>query len=168
MPDGDKVRTNGLQFPPHKLQVTTWVLFPILLGHFYGFLRPLIWYPDSLGVALIVIFSSACVVTVAAGYTTCFINPADDSLLCVPVGFPSNAPATASSIYCYLCESNVDKSSKHCRYCQKCVTRFDHHCKVPSSSSPPPSSSSSSSTHINTHTHILFLFFHLFSLLLSF
>ena len=152
MPNVDIVRKNGLQvpcthfhvssplssltliishqqWPPHKLQVLTWILFPITLAHFYGFLRPLIWYQSSLGVALIVVFSTSCVTAVAAGYTTCLIDPSDDCLLNNSVETPSQAQIPAATVYCYLCESNLDKTSKHCRYCHKCVIRFDHHCK---------------------------------------
>lgn len=125
----DIVRKNGLQRPFHKLQVLAWILLPIILAHFYGFLRPLIWYESSLGVALSVVFAFFCVTAVAAGYVTCLIDPSDDSLICKSVETPTQTQNPASAIYCYLCESNVDKSSKHCRYCQKCVSRFDHHCK---------------------------------------
>ena len=135
MTDGITIRKNGLQCPPHKLQVATWILFPVVLAHFYGFLRPLIWYQNSLGIALIVIFTSSCCIAIWAGYTTCSIDPSDDNLLCLTAVADSErnaaavAASKASTVYCYLCESSVDKSSKHCRYCQKCVLRFDHHCK---------------------------------------
>ena len=109
----DGIRKNGLQCPPHKLQILTWILFPVVLAHFFGFLRPLIWYPKSLGIALIVIFSFSTVSAVAAGYVTCNIDPADDAL-CSQV--PGNDRRRDDTIYCYLCSSNVDKSSKHCRY----------------------------------------------------
>lgn len=138
--ESDFVRKNGLQWPPHKLQVATWVLFPLLVVHYFGFLRPLIWLPDSLGIFITILFTVMCVLAVVFGYITCAIDPADDSLLNEDGTHKtnnknlSNMPASGSTqgdttIYCYLCESNVDKSAKHCRYCQKCVTRFDHHCK---------------------------------------
>jgi palmitoyltransferase len=125
MTDGDTLRKNGLQWPPHKLQILTWILFPLVLAHFYGFLRPLIWFTDSLGIALIVLFTVSSVAAVIFGYLTCLIDPSDDSII------HGQVPGIdkTQTVYCYLCESNVDKSSKHCRYCQKCVTRFDHHCK---------------------------------------
>ena len=123
----DTIRKNGLQWPPHKLQVATWFLFPLVLAHFYGFLMPFIWYKDSLGIALIVVFSFLSMLAVVSGYITCSVDPSDDSILCKPATV--NDRPKSSTIYCYLCECNVDKSSKHCRYCQKCVTRFDHHCK---------------------------------------
>lgn len=136
--DSDFIRKNGLQWPPHKLQVATWVLFPLLVTHYYGFLRPLIYLPDSLGIAITALFTVSCVLAVVYGYITCAVDPADDSLLCEDGSYKTNSNASntdsnskpgETSIYCYLCESNVDKSAKHCRYCQKCVTRFDHHCK---------------------------------------
>jgi hypothetical protein len=46
----------------------------------------------------------------------------------VEVGTPA-ARSKANTIHCYLCEKDVDNSSKHCRFCDKCIVRFDHHCK---------------------------------------
>ena len=120
-------RTNGLQLPLHKFQILTWILFPIVLAHFYGFLRPLIWFPESLGVALVVTFTLSSFSALVFGYWTCSINPVDDNLLSVSV--PGNEIPHLETVFCYICEANVDKSSKHCRYCGKCITRFDHHCK---------------------------------------
>ena len=133
--ESDFVRKNGLQWPPHKLQVATWVLFPLLVVQYFGFLRPLIWLPDSLGIFITILFTVMCVLAVVFGYITCAIDPADDSLLNEDGTHKtnnknlSNMPTSGSTqgdttIYCYLCESNVDKSAKHCRYCQKCVTRY--------------------------------------------
>eukprot|EP00392_Amoebophrya_sp_AT5.2_P007526 g7541.t1 len=31
-------------------------------------------------------------------------------------------------LYCTLCRSKVDSTSKHCTDCNKCVVEFDHHC----------------------------------------
>lgn len=31
-------------------------------------------------------------------------------------------------LYCDLCRSYVDLSSRHCRSCARCVQQFDHHC----------------------------------------
>jgi hypothetical protein len=56
----------------------------------------------------------------------CMIDPADDA-----VGGTLTCPElpAGASVYCYICELSVHKSSKHCRYCDKCVLRLDHHCK---------------------------------------
>lgn len=35
---------------------------------------------------------------------------------------------TESSLFCQLCQINVDQSTKHCGACNKCVIQFDHHC----------------------------------------
>ena len=117
--ESDFVRKNGLQWPPHKLQVATWVLFPLLVVHYFGFLRPLIWLPDSLGIFITILFTVMCVLAVVFGYITCAIDPADDSLLNEDGTHKtnnknlSNMPTSGSTqgdttIYCYLCESNVD------------------------------------------------------------
>ena len=127
------MRKNGLQWPPHKLQVATWILFPLLVTHYFGFLRPLLWHPTSLGIFITILFALSCLLAVIFGYITCAIDPADDSLLNEDGSYKTNnndlsnmssGTQTETTIYCYLCESNVDKSAKHCRYCQKCVTRY--------------------------------------------
>lgn len=59
------------------------------------------------------------------GYLCCATDPSDDALKDLSLG----SPWTADSVYCYICEVNVNKCSKHCRYCDKCVAGLDHHCK---------------------------------------
>lgn len=45
-------------------------------------------------------------------------------------GFSSTdtAGTGATSVYCYLCRTDVAATSAHCRHCRKCCDRFDHHC----------------------------------------
>jgi hypothetical protein len=32
------------------------------------------------------------------------------------------------SVYCDICQANVQKGTAHCRICSKCIAGFDHHC----------------------------------------
>jgi hypothetical protein len=139
-------RINGLQPPYHYLQVATWVLFPVILVHYFAYLRPLLWINLADEIIVTLIFCLACAGALFAGYMTCATDPVDSALLRAAAGTgppPSRlcgcmdvieTPIPASGdeggkIYCYVCELNVDESSKHCRFCNKCITRFDHHCK---------------------------------------
>jgi hypothetical protein len=66
------------------------------------------------------------------GYQCCVTDPVDDSLVSrhKPSAAVSRTDEEAESeVFCYLCEVNVDATSKHCRICDKCVRGFDHHCK---------------------------------------
>lgn len=123
-------RINGLQMPWDELQVTTWILFPLIVTHYYAFLYFLLW--DFVVVKVIcTIFFSLC--TILAGYSaymTCSIDPADN-ILCAPYTSTVKTPQNEEEepVYCYICETHVDTTSKHCRTCDKCVVNFDHHCK---------------------------------------
>ena len=140
-------RSNGLQRPYHWLQIATWILDPIVLLHYYYFLRPLLWPHIAVQVIITFFFrylsiylykyilinilimkfnySLAALFGLIYGYYTCSTDPADDAVL-------SNARVNRNaddSLYCYLCELNVHNTSRHCRFCDKCVKGFDHHCK---------------------------------------
>ena len=125
-----KRRINGLQRPWHEFQIATWVLFPIILVHYYAFLMHLLWRPVAVVIVLTIAFSLFAIACAISAYITLAIDPVDDALLCVDVEANSlESRSTAGTVHCYLCEKDVDHSSKHCRFCDKCIVRFDHHCK---------------------------------------
>ena len=138
-----KRRKNGFELPWHYLQIATWILFPVVLIHYFAYLMPLLWSNIADRVIVTLVFCICCFTALLGGYLTCVIDPADDMILKAdedqtppPSGlcacFHNISAAVASNeskddeIYCYVCESNVHESSKHCRYCQKCIVRFDH------------------------------------------
>lgn len=116
-------RKGGFEQPWDYLQMCTWVLFPLILTHYFAFLYFLLWDSLAAKVVLTVLFIIFAISTFAFAATTCTVDPADE-MLCKEVQPIYNDP-----IYCYLCESDVHPTSKHCRYCDKCVVKFDHHCK---------------------------------------
>ena len=118
-----KRRNNGFQSPLNGLQIGTWVLFPILIIHYFAFLYPLLWPYLSVRIAVTLVFLASSVAALVTGYLVCWINPADNHVLTVITAVDPNP------VYCYLCETNVDCTSKHCRFCDKCIVGFDHHCK---------------------------------------
>ena len=118
-------RINGLQRPYHWLQIATWIIDPIVLLHYYYFLRPLLWPHIAVEVIITFLFTLGAFSGIVFGYYTCAINPADDAIL----GTSRVNSTTEETLYCYLCELNVHNSSRHCRFCDKCVKGFDHHCK---------------------------------------
>ncbi len=118
-------RKSGFEQPFDTLQIATWIIFPFILVHYFSFLYFLIWSALAAKVILTIIFCCSAVATLYFAYKTCSIDPADDVLCHQSVANPNET----EQIYCYLCEVNVDSSSKHCRFCNKCVETFDHHCK---------------------------------------
>lgn len=116
-------RRHGFDPPLYKLQIVTWIIFPLLLVDYYCILMFFLWDMPVANAILTAIYTISSLAAAIFVYITCIIDPADDAL------FTSHADLPADSIYCYLCECRVQNSSKHCRYCDKCVLKFDHHCK---------------------------------------
>ena len=116
-------RRNGFQAPLNSLQIGTWILFPILIIHYFAFLYPLLWPYLSVRIVVTFVFLTSSIAALITGYLVCGIDPADDHIL------SEHSSTEANPVYCYLCETNVDCTSKHCRFCDKCIVGFDHHCR---------------------------------------
>eukprot|EP01039_Chlorochromonas_danica_P009853 gene9853-10899_t len=115
-------RRTGFDFPWDPLQVVTWLLFPLIVSHYFAFLFFMLW--DDISKIVISVIYGVCALALAVSVClTCFIDPADNALC----GYAHREGQ--EEIFCYFCEVNVHASSKHCRFCDKCVLRFDHHCK---------------------------------------
>lgn len=115
-------RKNGFERPWDWFQISTWLIYPLLIAHYFAFLYFLIWDNVVAKIILTTFFGIFTIGTALFVMLTCNTDPADEVLCGAPV-------TEIQQIYCYLCETNVHPTSKHCRYCDKCVERFDHHCK---------------------------------------
>lgn len=118
-------RVNGLHWPLHELQLTSWGLFLLFVAFFYAIF---FLYPDTVGRAVTgVLFGLLVLATcVSAGITT-VTDPADRSIY-AEAGSHAPRDYVPGHLYCYRCEAHVRDTSKHCTICQKCVDVFDHHC----------------------------------------
>lgn len=123
-------RSHGFERPWHPFQMATWVLYPLVLVHYYAFLHFLLWNL-TVQIVMLVLFTIISVTMGVSVYLTSITDPADASLhACAAAdGTAAQVHDTGDSQFCYLCEVEVHSSSRHCRFCNKCVTRFDHHCK---------------------------------------
>ena len=116
-------RKNGFQGPLNILQIGTWILFPVLIIHYFAFIYPMLWPYLSVRITVTFVFLASSLGALISGFLVCYIDPADNHTL---RSIPTEDP---NPVYCYLCETNVECTSKHCRFCQKCIVGFDHHCK---------------------------------------
>ena len=121
-------RLNGWYPPNHPLQILTWVLFPVVIIHYYAFLYALLWDYIAVKVIVTFIYSGAAIVAIVGASLASATDPADDAVIKKNTTGDLGSPWTAESIYCYECEVNIESSSKHCRICKKCVVKMDHHC----------------------------------------
>ncbi|XP_001175654.3 probable palmitoyltransferase ZDHHC1 isoform X2 [Strongylocentrotus purpuratus] len=126
-------RRNGWSCPLHVLQIVAWFFLLVFNVFYFGVMVPVLpyeWQPA--GYIIVGIFVLCHVIS----HVTCLtINPADPNTLKrreereMPVFNRQLHAHVIENNHCYLCEVNVDKSSKHCSACNKCVIGFDHHCK---------------------------------------
>lgn len=117
-------RINGLNLPFNSMQITTWILFPTIVVHYYAFLMPLLWNQGAY-IGVTVIFSLVTVLVIVFGSLTTIIDPCDEAL---DKKLPCCIDET-NAVQCYICDIKVHHTSKHCNICKKCVRNFDHHCK---------------------------------------
>lgn len=130
------MRTSGLQKPYNGMQMTTWILFPVLIVQFCLFLTPTLPLPIS--IPFTILFLSMGMASLYFGYTTTKTDSIDTMLYQHLNGRAHSRAAKekrapgeeneSKTKYCWVCQTNVYESSMHCKYCDKCVSTFDHHC----------------------------------------
>ena len=125
------------------MQISTWILFPLLLLQFYTCLSPVI---PSLVASIVVsiLYSGVGLVGVYLGYRASVINPIDERLKRELESHQQHQqPANkirqthrdeeqeieADTKFCWVCQTRVHVKSMHCKFCDKCVQHFDHHCQ---------------------------------------
>ncbi len=125
------MRTNGLQTPYNGMQITTWILFPILTIQFCVFITPNLPLPISIPATILFLLFG--IISLYFGYTTSKTDSIDIKLYQHINNRPHPRAAEkeaeqCNTKYCWVCQTNVYEGSMHCKYCDKCVSTFDHHC----------------------------------------
>ncbi len=149
------MRSNGFESPYNGMQITTWILFPILFVQFFLFITTTL--PIAISIPATVLFTGFGILGSYFGYVTSKTDPIDTKLYEHINGRPhpraleqkSKISQRGISIisngedgddvenskkeeqktkYCWVCQTDVYENSMHCKYCNKCVGTFDHHC----------------------------------------
>lgn len=134
------MRTNGFQRPYNAMQISTWILFPLLYVQFFTCISPIL---PSLVASIIVsvIFGVAGLISLYLGYKASVIDPTDSHVKAEastqqsPQNHNGNDQGEGEqrqgeeTKYCWVCQTHVHEKSMHCKFCDKCVQHFDHHCQ---------------------------------------
>lgn len=123
------MRRNGFQRPFNGMQITTWILLPLLLTHFFMFLTPTL--PKDLSTPLTIAFGVSSLLAIIFGGVTTKTDSMDHKLYLHLNGSPhpkAKPDSEEETKYCWVCQTDVCHHSMHCKYCDKCVSNFDHHC----------------------------------------
>jgi RsiW-degrading membrane proteinase PrsW (M82 family) len=73
-------RNNAFEKPWHALQVLTWIIYPLVLLHYYVFLMNLLWDILVVKVIITILFSFFSLASLYTVHKTCSINPVDDGV----------------------------------------------------------------------------------------
>jgi palmitoyltransferase ZDHHC1/11 len=137
--NGKVRRTNGWEKPYNEEQMASWLLFVLVLLHFYLFIQPLLW-DNSSRIVIPIIYGVLTIIAGHSVYKTCSINTCDPNLITNPddndKGFQAiDGDGDGDNVnkgkekHCFKCNVDVDKTSLHCQFCNKCILKYDHHCK---------------------------------------
>ena len=119
----EREKRNGFEIPYDELQVTSWILFPVLA--LYWFVGVLPCLRLLLKICLSVPFVSIFVLCAYFAFETTKTDAKDTNF----TNAPSLAALPGDVKKCYICEKEVASLTMHCRLCRKCIDGFDHHCK---------------------------------------
>ena len=72
-------RHTGFHMPFHKMQVVTWILFVLIVAHYYWFLLALLWEHIAVQVIVTAVVSLSVILSAYGAYMSCSIDPVDDA-----------------------------------------------------------------------------------------
>ena len=116
-------RVNGLSWPWHPLQVSSWLALLLFLASFHLLCLPILLHHQLLPLFLVLCWLLTALLFISA-YICCRRDPS------IP---PSTAainplPGADSTKECRWCQAVTTLDTHHCRLCDKCIPGFDHHC----------------------------------------
>ena len=108
-------KRTGFDLPYHPLQLCSWMLMLLNTLLLYAVILPTaqLVFACTVGLA----YAVAGFFTVKFGYALTRSDPTD---LTTEAG---------NTLFCSLCQREVQRTAKHCVRCNRCVPGFDHHCK---------------------------------------
>ena len=104
----DSRRKNGFERPFHKLQIATWLLYPVVLAQYFGLLMPLLWTSIIAEILVTIAFCLSSVIAIYAAYLTCTIDPIDDSMQ-PKVTKIANSNKSDAICFCFFCWKSVSQ-----------------------------------------------------------
>ncbi|CAI2373842.1 unnamed protein product [Moneuplotes crassus] len=127
-----RVKTHGLKWPYHPVQVLSWIFYVVNLGSYYVVILPCILSLSFVTIfVLSIVYAFINIGVLFYAIKAMWCNPTDLEVLksreLMSKGIiPEKGKLT---FFCQVCESYVSERSKHCGSCNRCVENFDHHCK---------------------------------------
>ena len=121
-----KPRKSGLSWPPSFQQVASLVGLGLEVGAFYTLVLPNIKGRVREGVTA---SYTALLVAVIVAWVGCVCtDPSDKGVKERRGARVSPSLPSKRSIFCVLCASRVNPTSRHCGVCNRCTDCYDHHC----------------------------------------
>lgn len=120
-----RVRTHGLKYPLHPLQILSWVFYLLNFSTYYLIFMVGTTHIPTLWIILTIIYTGFVLTICVLDIWATIINPTDK----VVKQKHSDKDKEKYSFFCKIWDSYVSDNSKHWGQCNRCVADFDHHWK---------------------------------------
>eukprot|EP00347_Sterkiella_histriomuscorum_P012782 403367241 len=126
-----KVKKNGFALPFHPFQIISWFIFGLDVYAFYFINVVTFAYLPAVSAVIGTVFTLLVIAVLYYAILSTRSDPTDPTVYAQREAERQGKyfDNTQFELFCEVCDTHVQNSSKHCGQCNRCVDGFDHHCR---------------------------------------